>query len=73
MCPKEEDGVLVGRWFESSFREFINLKIRERPQTDYRFTLDPNPRLQRTTVPAAPFVPLCFFLSSVAAETVSCT
>lgn len=29
MGPKEEDGVLVGRWFDSALREFINLKNRE--------------------------------------------
>lgn len=29
MGPKEEDGVLVGRWFDSSFRELINLKETE--------------------------------------------
>lgn len=30
MGPKEEDGVLVGRRFDSSFWKLINLKDRER-------------------------------------------
>ncbi len=30
MGPKEEDWVLVGRWFDSSFWKLINLKDRER-------------------------------------------
>lgn len=30
MGPEKEDGILVGRWFDSSFRKFINLKKREK-------------------------------------------
>lgn len=26
---EEEDGILVGRWFDSSFGKFVNLKKRE--------------------------------------------
>lgn len=83
MGPKEEDGILVGRWFDSSFRKFINLKKREGEtitnQRNIRsLNLSGNGQNIRTCglrermYPySAPFVHLCFFQSSMDVKEVS--